>query len=230
MHGYLLTAVHATTVLRPTAFVLVGESFSGPLASRTAANPAPGLVGFVLSTTFTRAPLPADGSAGAVRSSPPADTTAVVVAPRPEGYTRSPLGARCSAALGKPDRPPRPCRGCVASMCPTLSLRATSKPAVRGEPRPAADPMSIDSDGGPGCLNAARSPLSGLACFCKPPPSSALKRWQRSRYSRAPTIPSIQCSRPRLDRAVCPNIPRRLRGCSDRHLVLYNLGMNRLLC
>lgn len=40
------------------AFVLLGESFSGPLAIRIAANPPPGLVGLVLSTTFARAPVP----------------------------------------------------------------------------------------------------------------------------------------------------------------------------
>lgn len=40
-------------------FVLLGESFSGPLAIRIAAAPPPGLVGLVLSTTFARAPVPA---------------------------------------------------------------------------------------------------------------------------------------------------------------------------
>jgi len=39
-------------------FVLLGESFSGPLAIQIAANPPPGLVGLVLSTTFARAPVP----------------------------------------------------------------------------------------------------------------------------------------------------------------------------
>jgi len=38
-------------------FVLLGESFSGPLAIRIAADPPPGLVGLVLSTTFARAPV-----------------------------------------------------------------------------------------------------------------------------------------------------------------------------
>jgi len=40
-------------------FILVGESFSGPLAVRIAANPPVSLVGLVLSTTFARAPVPA---------------------------------------------------------------------------------------------------------------------------------------------------------------------------
>lgn len=39
-------------------FVLLGESFSGPLAIRIAAAPPPGLVGLVLSTTFACAPVP----------------------------------------------------------------------------------------------------------------------------------------------------------------------------
>lgn len=39
-------------------FVLLGESFSGPLAIRIAADPPPGLVGLVLSTTFASAPVP----------------------------------------------------------------------------------------------------------------------------------------------------------------------------
>ncbi|GAB2524335.1 hypothetical protein GCM10027188_29150 [Lysobacter humi (ex Lee et al. 2017)] len=38
-------------------FVLLGESFSGPLAIRIAANPPGNLVGLVLSTTFARAPV-----------------------------------------------------------------------------------------------------------------------------------------------------------------------------
>lgn len=42
-------------------FVLLGESFSGPLAIRIAADPPAGLVGLVLSTTFARSPIPALG-------------------------------------------------------------------------------------------------------------------------------------------------------------------------
>ncbi|MBK8286384.1 MAG: alpha/beta hydrolase [Ahniella sp.] len=38
-------------------FVLVGESFSGPVAIRIAADPPPGLKGLVLSTTFARSPV-----------------------------------------------------------------------------------------------------------------------------------------------------------------------------
>lgn len=39
-------------------FVLLGESFSGPLAIRIAADPPVGLRGLVLSTTFARTPVP----------------------------------------------------------------------------------------------------------------------------------------------------------------------------
>ncbi len=41
-----------------TPFVLLGESFSGPIAIAIAANPPPNLIGLVLSTTFARAPVP----------------------------------------------------------------------------------------------------------------------------------------------------------------------------
>ena len=43
---------------RATPFVLLGESFSGPIALSIAADPPPGLVGLVLSTTFARNPVP----------------------------------------------------------------------------------------------------------------------------------------------------------------------------
>jgi pimeloyl-[acyl-carrier protein] methyl ester esterase len=39
-------------------FLLLGESFSGPIALRIAADPPPNLVGLVLSTTFANKPLP----------------------------------------------------------------------------------------------------------------------------------------------------------------------------
>jgi len=40
------------------AFVLLGESFSGPVAVQIAADPPEGLKGLVLSTTFARQPVP----------------------------------------------------------------------------------------------------------------------------------------------------------------------------
>lgn len=43
---------------RHAPFVLLGESFSGPIAISIAADPPPNLIGLVLSTTFARAPVP----------------------------------------------------------------------------------------------------------------------------------------------------------------------------
>ena len=48
----------ARAALPSAPFVLVGESFSGPIALRIAADPPPQLRGLVLSTTFARAPVP----------------------------------------------------------------------------------------------------------------------------------------------------------------------------
>lgn len=44
--------------LPEVAFVLVAESFSGPLAIRIAADPPPGLAGLCLVATFARSPVP----------------------------------------------------------------------------------------------------------------------------------------------------------------------------
>jgi len=55
--GYTELELLVRAHLPATPFVLLGESFSGPLAIRIAANPPPGLVGLVLSTTFARAPI-----------------------------------------------------------------------------------------------------------------------------------------------------------------------------
>ncbi|WP_052764954.1 alpha/beta fold hydrolase [Xanthomonas pisi] len=41
-----------------TEFILLGESFSGPVAMAIAASPPPGLIGLVLSTTFATQPVP----------------------------------------------------------------------------------------------------------------------------------------------------------------------------
>ena len=57
--GYeeLETVVRAALPARGR-FVLLGESFSGPLAIRIAANPPPGLVGLILCVTFASNPYP----------------------------------------------------------------------------------------------------------------------------------------------------------------------------
>lgn len=57
--GYRELEVFARGVLPKEApFVLLGESFSGPVAISIAADPPPNLIGLVLSTTFARAPVP----------------------------------------------------------------------------------------------------------------------------------------------------------------------------
>src|SRR5688572_4533538 len=57
--GYSALESLARAALPPVApFVLLGESFSGPIALSIAADPPPNLVGLVLSTTFARSPVP----------------------------------------------------------------------------------------------------------------------------------------------------------------------------
>jgi pimeloyl-[acyl-carrier protein] methyl ester esterase len=57
--GYAALEALVRAQLPPTSpFVLLGESFSGPIALSIAANPPPNLVGLVLSTTFAKTPVP----------------------------------------------------------------------------------------------------------------------------------------------------------------------------
>jgi pimeloyl-[acyl-carrier protein] methyl ester esterase len=80
-----LEAVARAALPRDTPFVLLGESFSGPIAIAIAANPPPNLIGLVLSTTFARAPvlLPASFASLArfapVRALPAAVLSAVLL-------------------------------------------------------------------------------------------------------------------------------------------------------
>lgn len=53
-----LEALVRAALPRETPFVLLGESFSGPIALSIAADPPPNLIGLVLSTTFAAAPVP----------------------------------------------------------------------------------------------------------------------------------------------------------------------------
>jgi pimeloyl-[acyl-carrier protein] methyl ester esterase len=53
-----LEALARAALPRDTPFVLIGESFSGPIAISIAADPPLNLIGLVLSTTFARAPVP----------------------------------------------------------------------------------------------------------------------------------------------------------------------------
>jgi pimeloyl-[acyl-carrier protein] methyl ester esterase len=57
--GYRELETFARAALpRHAPFVLLGESFSGPIAIAIAADPPPNLIGLVLSTTFAHAPVP----------------------------------------------------------------------------------------------------------------------------------------------------------------------------
>lgn len=59
VHGYLaLEEIVRAKLPTDGAYVLLGESFSGPIAMSIAGNPPAGLVGLVLSTTFSTAPIP----------------------------------------------------------------------------------------------------------------------------------------------------------------------------
>ncbi|MFZ2754487.1 MAG: alpha/beta hydrolase [Lysobacteraceae bacterium] len=53
-----LEAIARDALPQRSPFVLLGESFSGPIAIAIAADPPPNLIGLVLSTTFARAPVP----------------------------------------------------------------------------------------------------------------------------------------------------------------------------
>ena len=56
--GYAALEAHVRAALpEQERFVLLGESFSGPIAIAIAADPPPGLAGLVLSTTFAHAPV-----------------------------------------------------------------------------------------------------------------------------------------------------------------------------
>jgi pimeloyl-ACP methyl ester carboxylesterase len=57
--GYVALEAFVRARLPPAApFILLGESFSGPIALSIAADAPPNLVGLVLSTTFAKAPVP----------------------------------------------------------------------------------------------------------------------------------------------------------------------------
>ena len=56
--GYGELAAHARKALPARPYILVGESFSGPIAISLAASAPPGLLGVVLVCSFARSPLP----------------------------------------------------------------------------------------------------------------------------------------------------------------------------
>jgi pimeloyl-ACP methyl ester carboxylesterase len=58
-HGYAeLEELVRSQLPQVMPFVLLGESFSGPIALSIAADPPPNLTGVVLSTTFAKSPVP----------------------------------------------------------------------------------------------------------------------------------------------------------------------------
>jgi pimeloyl-ACP methyl ester carboxylesterase len=59
-----LEALARAALPKDGTFVLLGESFSGPIAIRIAANPPIGLVGVILCGTFAKNPYPLLGKAG----------------------------------------------------------------------------------------------------------------------------------------------------------------------
>jgi pimeloyl-[acyl-carrier protein] methyl ester esterase len=59
-----LEALARATLPRDRPFVVLGESFSGPIAIRIAARPPTGLVGVILCGTFAKNPYPLFGWAG----------------------------------------------------------------------------------------------------------------------------------------------------------------------
>jgi pimeloyl-[acyl-carrier protein] methyl ester esterase len=73
--GYDALEALVRAQLPPTApFVLLGESFSGPIALSIAADPPPNLVGLVLSTTFAKSPVPLLSPLGALTRIAPVRT------------------------------------------------------------------------------------------------------------------------------------------------------------
>ncbi|MGN6482692.1 alpha/beta fold hydrolase [Luteibacter sp.] len=56
--GYDQLAEYVAPLLPPSPFILLGESFAGPLAILLAAKKPPGLRGLVLAATFARSPRP----------------------------------------------------------------------------------------------------------------------------------------------------------------------------
>ena len=63
-----LEALARASLPTDRAFVVLGESFSGPIAIRIAADPPSGLVGVILCGTFVRNPYPLLGWAGPLAS------------------------------------------------------------------------------------------------------------------------------------------------------------------
>jgi pimeloyl-ACP methyl ester carboxylesterase len=103
---------------KESPFVLLGESFSGPVAIRIAADPPPNLVGLVLSTTFPRAPVPLISSLAPLTRFAPTRTI--------------PISALSFALLGRWSTPAfrRDLRTALNEVAPAV-LRARAAAAMR---------------------------------------------------------------------------------------------------
>jgi pimeloyl-ACP methyl ester carboxylesterase len=117
---------------RDTPFVLLGESFSGPVALTIAADPPPNLCGLVLSTTFAKAPLPVPSPLAAFARIAPVRSL--------------PTAALSFALLGRWSTPAlrRELHDALDTVAPAV-LRARAEAAMRGDVR--------------GCLARIRVPV-----------------------------------------------------------------------
>ena len=117
-----LTALARDALPRDEAFVLLGESFSGPIAIALAADPPPNLRGLVLSTTFAKAPVPVPAPLAALARIAPVRTL--------------PTAALSFALLGRWETPAlrRELRDALDTVAPAV-LRARAEAAMRVDVR-----------------------------------------------------------------------------------------------
>lgn len=120
-----LTALARDALPRDEAFVLLGESFSGPIAIALAADPPPNLRGLVLSTTFAKAPVPV-----------PAPLAALAALARIAPVRTLPTAALSFALLGRWATPAlrRELRDALDTVAPAV-LRARAEAAMRVDVR-----------------------------------------------------------------------------------------------
>lgn len=127
---------------RDEAFVLLGESFSGPVAIAIAADPPPNLHGLVLSTTFAKAPVPVPASLASLARIAPVRTL--------------PTGALSLALLGRWATPAleRDLRDALDTVAPAV-LRARAEAAMRVDVRDRLARIRVPAL----CLRATRDRL-----------------------------------------------------------------------
>lgn len=137
-----LTALARDALPRDEAFVLLGESFSGPIAIALAAEPPPNLRGLVLSTTFAKAPVPVPASLAALARIAPVRAL--------------PTAALSFALLGRWATPAlrRELRDALDTVAPAV-LRARAEAAMRVDVRDRLARIHMPAL----CLRAARDRL-----------------------------------------------------------------------